>query len=225
MMSRNRKADTKMIDRLGEKFRRLIGTMIRGNEKRARKLVEIAGKEIPALGQSIVTQTLIEEMAQAQAIKNSVINSPSIVPGIGTIISFWLVGIEDFFLLDQSVTLILALCILSGVDLEDKQATEDFIIQVMGEVYGITDGAQASDADSISRDFVTRKLPQKYVDKGLNRGLRKIVYRVLPFKRRSRLLPVGFGLMMSAYHAYKTIVTVGRLSLKYMPGLKQGASE
>lgn len=224
-MNSDRQFGTKMIDTLGERFRRLIHNLMRGNEKRARRLAEIAGREIPSLGRNIVTQTLIEEMAQTQAIKNSLINSPSIVPGLGTILSFWLVGLEDFFLLDQSVTLILALCILNGIDLEDKQAIEDFIIQVIGEVYGITDGLQNWDADSISRAFVTKKLPQKYVDKGLNRGLHKIVYRVLPFKRRSRLLPVGLGLMMSAYHAYNTIVTVSRLSLKYMPRLKQEARD
>ena len=221
MMNRDRTLGPKMIDSLGGRFRRLIHNLMRGNEKRARVLAGIAGREIPSLGQSIVTQTLIEEMAQTQAIKNSLINSPSIVPGVGTLLSFWLIGVEDFFLIDQSVTLILALFILNGIDLEDKLATEDFIIQVIGEVYGITEGVQDSDADSISRDLMTRKLPQKYVDMGLNRGLHKIVHRVLPFKRRSRLLPVGFGLMMSAYHAYNTIVKVGRLSLKYMPSLKQ----
>jgi len=223
MMNSNRQMGPKMIDSLGERFRRLICTLIRGNEKRARRLAEITRREIPSSGQEVVIQTLIEEMAQSQAIKNSLINSPSIVPGLGTVLSFWLVGIEDFFLLDQSVTLILALCILSGINQEDKHLTEDFIMQIIGEVYGITNGAQDKDVHSISRDFMTRKLPQKYVDIGVNRGVRKIVHRVLPFKRRSRLLPVGVGLMMSAYHAYSTIVKVGSLSLKKMSRLRQEA--
>jgi hypothetical protein len=221
MMNSDRQFGTKMIDTLGERFRLLIHNLMRGNEKRACRLAEIAEREIPSLGRSIVTQTLIEEMAQTQAIKNSLINSPSIVPGIGTVLSFWLIGVEDFFLLDQSVTLALALCILHEAPMDEPRVVEDFIIHVIGEVYGISDGGKDLDANSISRDLLTKKFPQKYVDKGLNRGLHRIVHRILPFKRRSRLLPVGFGLMMSAYHAYNTIVKVGRLTLKYMPSKKQ----
>ncbi|HOO39626.1 MAG TPA: hypothetical protein PLV78_15005 [Deltaproteobacteria bacterium] len=219
-MNSDRQLSTRMIDSMGERFRQLIGNLVQGNEKRARRLAEVAQREIPSMGQRVVIQTLIEEMAQTQAMRNSLINSPSIVPGIGTVLSFWLISVEDFFLLDQSVTLVLALCILHGVPMDESQAVEDFIIQVIGEVYGIRNGKEDPDADSISRDLMTKKLPQKYVDMGLNRGLHRFVRRILPFKRRSRLLPVGFGLMMSAYHAYNTIVSVGRLSLKYMPRLK-----
>ncbi len=167
----------------------------------------------------------IEDMAEAQALKNALINSPSIVPGIGTFLSFWLIGLEDFFLLDQSVTLILALCRLEGVPVEkNNRILEDFVIQILGQIYGITEGAKASDTNSISNDFMTRMLPRKYANVMMNRGLHKIVRRILPFKRRSRLLPVGLGLAMSAYNAYDRIVAVGQLALKNMGKLRQDVS-
>jgi hypothetical protein len=221
MVNQSRQIGPRVIDALGEQFRQLIGNLMRGNEKRAYRLVRIEQKENSSLSIMVTAQNLIEDMAQTQALRNSLINSPSIVPGIGTFLSFWLIGAEDFFLLDQSVTLILALCILNGVCLDDKKAVEDFIIQVIGEAYGIADSDKGIAANTISKDFLTKKLPQKYVNKGLNKGMRKLVHRVLPIKRRSRLLPVGLGLAMSAYHAYDTIVKVGQLSLKHMQRLKQ----
>lgn len=220
-MNQNRQIGQRVIDALGGQFRQLIGNLMRGNEKRAQRLVRIEQQDNPSSGIEVAAQNLIEDMAQTQALKNSLINSPSVVPGIGTFLSFWLIGVEDFFLLDQSVTLVLALCILNNVCLDDKKALEDFIIQVIGEAYGIADSGKEIAANTISKDFVTKKLPQKYVNKGLNKGMRKLVYRVLPIKRRSRLLPVGLGLAMSAYHAYDTIIKVGQLSLRHMPRLKQ----
>lgn len=221
MMNDGRQLGMRMIDTLDSRFRDFISNLMVGNEKRAYRLAELAKKELASSNLGVVTQNLIEEMAQAQAIKNSIINSPSIVPGLGTVFSLWLVGVEDFFLLDQGVTLILALCILNGIDIRDRQELEDVVIEIIGEVYGIIEKGSSTDAASIARDMVTRKLPRKYVNKGVNKGVHKIVHRLLPFRRRSRLLPVGFGLVMSAYHAYSTIVDVGRLTLRYIPRLKQ----
>lgn len=219
-MNRHRQLGPKVMDTLGDQFRSLVANLIKGNRKRAHSLAKIAREEIPSAGLSIAAQNLIEEMAQAQALKNSLINVPSIVPGIGTFLSVWLIGLEDFFLLDQSVTLIHALCILHGVDQDDSRAMEDFAIRMIGEVYGITGVDKGASPGVISKDFMTKMLPQKYLEMGMNRGLHKIAARILPIKRRSRLLPIGIGLSMSAYHAYHTIVSVGQLSLKQMPQLK-----
>ncbi len=175
-------------------------------------------------GSPVAVQGLIEDIAEAQALKNALINSPSISRGSAPL-SLWLIGLEDFFLLDQSVTLILALCRLEGVPVEkNNRILEDFVIQILGQIYGIAEGAKASDTNSISNDFMTRMLPRKYANVMMNRGLHKIVRRILPFKRRSRLLPVGLGLAMSAYNAYDRIVAVGQLALKNMGKLRQDVS-
>jgi len=224
-MKDNRQLGPRVTDTLGDQFRILVGNLIRGNEKKAESFAHRAKKEIADVGSAVTVQNLIEDMAQTQALKNALINSPSIVPGIGTFLSFWLVGLEDFFLLDQSVALILALCKLEGIPVEEKyEALEDFIIKLLGQTYGIVDNKEGANIRSISNDFMTIMLPRKYANMVLNKGVHKIVRRILPFKRRSRLLPVGLGLSMSAYNAYDRIVTVGQLTLKNMGKFKHDIS-
>jgi len=225
MMEGERQFMPRVSDSLGGQFRILIRNLVRGNEKKALSIAQRTTGLAEDTGSPVAVQGLIEDMAEAQALKNALINSPSIVPGIGTFLSFWLIGLEDFFLLDQSVTLILALCRLEGVPVEkNNRILEDFVIQILGQIYGIAEGAKASDTNSISNDFMTRMLPRKYANVMMNRGLHKIVRRILPFKRRSRLLPVGLGLAMSAYNAYDRIVAVGQLALKNMGKLRQDVS-
>ena len=126
-----------VLDTLGDRFLLLIGSLIRGNRKRALMLARDAGKRSQGSSAAIVSQNLIEEMAQAQAVKNSLINLPSVVPGLGTIISFSLLGVENFFLLDQSIALILALCHIHGKDIEDQRAMEEFAVRAIAEVFGV----------------------------------------------------------------------------------------
>jgi hypothetical protein len=211
---------SEVLDALGDRFLLLVGTLIRGNRKRAFMLAGDAQRHAAGSNAGIVSQNLIEEMAQAQAVKNSLINLPSVVPGLGTIVSFSLVGVENFFLLDQSITLILALCRIHGKDIEDQQGMEVFAVKIIGEVFGVTSGDKEESSRSITRDYVTRLLPMKYFSRGMDRGMRKILYRLMPASRRTRLLPAGIGLGSSAMSAYDTIVNIGQSTLKHLPRLK-----
>ncbi|HHO77325.1 MAG TPA: hypothetical protein ENN05_12990 [Deltaproteobacteria bacterium] len=222
MMDSYRQLGPRVSETLGGQFRILIRNLIRGNQRNARSFAHRAKKEMADHGNAVTAQNIIEDMAQSQAMQNALINSPSIVPGIGTFLSFWLIGLEDFFLLDRSVKLVLALCGLEGIPVEEKnQALEDFIIKIIGQTYKIADYGTDPNTRTISNDIMTILLPRKYAGMVMNIGLHRIVRRILPFKRRSRLLPVGLGIGMSAYNAYDRIVAVGRLTLKNLSRLKQ----
>ncbi len=210
---------SEMLDALGERFLLLIGSLISGNRKRAAALVEEARRRAGGSHPGIMSQTLVEEMAQAQALKNSLINLPSVVPGLGTIVSFSLVGVENFYLLDQSVTLVLALCLIHGKDIEDRASIEDLTVKVIGEVFGVTNRETGEDSRSITRGYVSRLLPIKYFNRGVDRGMRRIIRRLVPMRSSSRLLPVGIGLGSSAVSAYDTIVNVGQATLRRMARL------
>jgi hypothetical protein len=199
---------------INDQFRALIINLIRGNTKKAKSLADTARKDIMLNGERIAFQNLIEEMAQGQALRNSFINLPSIVPGIGTIISIALMSVEDFFVLDQGVRLFLTLCLLRGINLEDRTKLEDMVIGVLGEAYGLDLSGKKSNSDEIIKKFMTAMFPQRYVNIGVSRGVRKFLQRLLPFRRKSRLLPAGFGIIMSAVDAYETIVKVGQITLK-----------
>lgn len=218
-MNNDRTRGSDVLDILGDQFLLLMGNLVQGNMKRALRYADAARKEVEKSGMSIASQGLIEDLAQAQAVKNSIINSPSIVPGIGTILSFWLLGVENFFLLDQSVTLIIALCRLHGVSVDDRQAMERFAVEIVGEVFGIGTIEKKEDLRAISKEYVTKTLPMKYVNSGVSSGMRKLFRRLLPFRSRSRLLPAGLGLGASALSAYETLVNVGQTTLKNIPKL------
>ncbi|HNR51804.1 MAG: hypothetical protein BWZ01_01941 [Deltaproteobacteria bacterium ADurb.BinA179] len=211
-----------VLDTLGDRFLLLIGSLIRGNRKRALMLARDAGKRSQGSSAAIVSQNLIEEMAQAQAVKNSLINLPSVVPGLGTIISFSLLGVENFFLLDQSIALILALCHIHGKDIEDQRAMEEFAVRAIAEVFGVAHEGAEENFRSISRDYMTKLLPRKYFGRGVDRGMRKILSRLMPAGRRTRLFPAGIGLGSSAVSAYDTIVNIGQTTLRRLPRLEGG---
>jgi hypothetical protein len=216
---------SQVLDVLGDQFLLLVSNLIRGNMKRSLELAEKARAEAQTSGMSIACQGLIEDLAKAQAVKNSLINSPSIVPGLGTLLSFWLLGVENFFLLDQSVTLIISLCALHGAKVHDLKAMEKFAMQVVGEVFGIGNIDRKTDHHAISREYITKTLPGKYVNTGVNRGVRTLLRRLLPFKTGSRLLPAGLGLGASALNAYEVMVSVGQSTLKHLPRLLQDEKE
>lgn len=210
---------SEMLDALGDRFLLLIGSLISGNRKRAAALAEEARRHTGGSHPGIMSQTLIEEMAQAQALKNSLINLPSVVPGLGTIVSLSLVGVENFYLLDQSVALVLALCLIHGKDIEDQAAVKELTMRVIGEVFGVTNRETGDDSRSITREYVSRLLPMKYFNRGVDRGMRRILRRIVPMRSRSRLLPVGIGLGSSAVSAYDTVVNVGQAALRHLARL------
>jgi len=53
--------------------------------------------------------------------------------------------------------------------------------------------------------------------------VRKFLKRLLPFRRKSRLLPAGFGIVMSAVNAYEIIVKVGRITMARLDRERQPA--
>ncbi len=218
MMSAMNGNDTEILSAISGRFRRLITGLLKGNIKRARALAAQVRREIPADGEHVSFQNLIEDLAQGQAVRNAFINLPSAFPGIGTIISWALISLEDFFVLDQSVTLIMALYILHGLDPEDHEGMEEFAISVIGQAYGIETSGPGSDSKAYVQRFIIKLLPARYVNFGLARWVKVFMKRLLPFRRKSRLMPIGFGIVMSAWDAYDTIVKVGRFTLRELPG-------
>lgn len=210
-----------IVGAISERFRRLVRNLLKGNLKRARSLADRVRPGMHSQGAHIAFQNLIEDMAQEQALRNAFINIPSVVPGIGTIISWLLISVEDFYSLDQGITLILALSILSGLDPEDEQAMEDLAILVVGEAYGLGPSGPERDSSKVLHGIMTRLLPQRYVDISVAKYVKAFIKRLLPFKRKSRLLPAGFGIAMSLWHAYDTIVKVGRTALRELEGYER----
>ncbi len=218
-MSGDRIKGSLVFDLLNEQFLLLMANLIKGNRKRALQLADAARRDVGRTGLSIVSQSLIEELAQRQAVKNSLINLPSVVPGVGTILSFSLLGVENFLLLDQSVTLILSLCSLHGANIDDIDAMQELSVLVVGEVFGVSGIEKGENFRAISKEYVTRTLPGQYMGTGVSRGIRRMLRRLLPFRKGSRLLPAGLGLGASALNAYETMVNVGQTTLKHLPGL------
>ncbi|HVN70813.1 MAG TPA: hypothetical protein VMU10_02225 [Desulfomonilia bacterium] len=212
--------DAEIVSAISSRFRNLIRELLKGNIKRARELADIARNEIPCDGEHITFQNLIEEMAEGQAMRNSLINLPSAVPGIGTLISWMLISLEDFFVLDQSVTLILSLSLLHGLDPCDEAEMEKLAIGVIGEAYGIASRGPERDSSAFVKQFMIKLLPARYVNFGLTRWAKAFIKRLLPFRRKSRLLPAGFGILVSAWDAYDTLVKVGQIALRELSGKK-----
>ncbi len=208
-----------LLATVSDRFRRLIRNLIRGNMKKGRELADTIRKDLLADGERIAYQNFIEKMAQEQALRNAVINIPSIVPVLGTLISIGLMSLEDFYILDQGVRVILALSFLHDIDLKDEQMTEELVIGILGAAYGL-ETTKEKGHDALIKRLLISLVPQKYVNMGVSRGVKRFLKRLLPFRRRSRLLPVGFGLIMSAVNAYEIIVKTGQLTLKQMPAAK-----
>ena len=121
---------------------------------------------------------------------------------------------QNFLILDQSVTLILALCRLHGHDAAAVWI-EDFVIQVIGEAYNLVDDRDAVSIHDITRRYMTKELPQRYMNLGLNR----LLSRLFPYRSRFRLIPI-IGVAASAIGGYETIVTVGRDALQHLKHFK-----
>lgn len=200
----------------GEQLDLLVRNLVLGNRKRARRLAASTCAELATDDATLAARTLVENLAQQQALKNAAVNSPSIFPGIGTLISFGLLGVENFLMLDQSVTLILAICVLHDRDEEDGLLA-DFVIRVLGEAYGVVEDAPHTPSGDISERYATRILPEKVATRGINTSINRLSARMFPLRRQSRLLPVGFGLVVSGLDGYRTLTKVGDVALQRLP--------
>ena len=81
-----------IMQKMGTQFGVLIHHLVKGNMKKAGRLADSALNDTKVGDPGIVVQNLIETLAQEQAFKNGCLNLPSLFPGIGTLISFWLLG-------------------------------------------------------------------------------------------------------------------------------------
>lgn len=208
--SRRERLTMAILEKVGTRFEALVHHLVQGNTRKARRLVDTARRDLDTQDTGIISQNLIESLAQEQAFKNGGVNLPCIFPGLGTLLSFLLAGAENFLILDQSVTAILALWHLHGRG-DDSEQQEAFVIQVIGEAYELIDASVAAGTKDITRRYMTRELPQRYLNVGFNR----ILYRLFPPRRRLRLVPV-LGVFVSAYGGYHIVVSVGRIALKHL---------
>lgn len=201
-----------VLDKIGDQLGALIQNLIIGNTRKAKLRCALVQND-PTDDIGIKYQMLIEHMAQEQAIKSGFINLPSVFPGIGTLISFWLVGAENFLILDQCVTLIMTLLHLHD-KAGDEKAVEEAVMQIIGVAFKllddeVKDSCQAYHA--VTKRYMTRELPQKYANVGVNR----ILSRLFPYRKGFRLLPI-VGVMISAYDGYEVINRVGQTTLNYL---------
>jgi hypothetical protein len=187
----------------------LVHNLIKGNLNRAHKLSEHALESAGRYGMNISMQDAIEELANEQAFKSGIVNSPSIFPGLGTMISFFLLGTENFLILEQGVKLSLVLLFMSGYKKGDDNLEAE-VIRIIGEAYELVDSTDNVDINTITEQYVTRVLPPLY----LSRGFNKLLSRIFPTRNRFlKLLPV-FGIFYAAIEGYTMTVKVGQVSLK-----------
>lgn len=190
-------------------FGLLVHNLIKGNMNRARKLSKRASENAGRYGMNICMQDIIEELANEQAFKSGVVNSPSIFPGMGTLISFLLLGTENFLILEQGVKLTLILLLMNGFKDGDDNLEEE-IIRILGKAYELADDTDKADISTITEQYVTRVLPPKYLSKGFN----KLISKIFPTRNRFlKLLPV-FGIFYAALEGYSMTVKVGQVALK-----------
>lgn len=206
--------DMDIVGAVGRRLHSLIRSLLRGNARRARVLAGRVRDDTRIVGERIAVQNLIEDLAQGQAVRNAFISLPSAVPGIGTLLSWALISVEDFFIMDQCITLILALGHVHGLDPEDEAVMEELALLVIGEAYGLALPGTPLRSEGVIKGMVTQILPRKYVNSGSSRWVKALIRRALPFRRKSRLLPVGLGIVISAWYAYETVVKVGSITLR-----------
>lgn len=165
-MNRDRADGADLVNAVSRRFHDLVRSLVRGNVLRARSLAGRIREDARTSGEQIAVQNLIEDLAQGQAVRNAFINLPSVVPGIGTILSWVLLSVEDFYTLDQGITLILALSILHGLDPGNLQVMDELALNIIGEAYGLRLPGTDPDSQEVARGFMTRMLPGKYMNRG-----------------------------------------------------------
>lgn len=197
------------LNAVSGQFGILVHNLVKGNMSRAGRISRHALTNAERYGMNICMQDIIEELAYEQAVKSGVVNSPSIFPGAGTLISFFLLGTENFLILEQGVKLSLVLLMMNGF--ENKiDSLEDEVIRILGEAYGLVESTGIADPSRIKENYVTRVLPPQYLSKGFNR----LISRIFPTRNRFlKLLPV-FGIFYAAVEGYAMTVKVGQAALK-----------
>jgi len=97
---------------------------------------------------------------------------------------------------------------------------EKLAIGVIGEAYGIVSSGLERASSAFVKQFMIKLLPARYVNFGVTRWVKALIKQLLPFRRKSRLLPAGFGIMISAWDAYDTLVKVGQIALRELSGMR-----
>lgn len=210
-------------DALAQRFGSLVRDLVKGNMKRARRSAMRARERMASDGREVVLTRLIEEAAEAHAMRNALIALPSALPGPGTIVAWILMALEDFFTLDRIVTLALTLALLHGHDPLDVQGLESLALKAIGSAYGMGPGYSEDVSSRFAWRFVAGFLPRRYAQKGFNRWVKTLVRRFLGLRRKSRLLPAGIGVAIAAWDAYTVLIAAGTHTVKELS--KRGAGE
>ena len=95
VMKKDLRNEIDIVSTISGRFRTLIRNLVQGNTRMAHSIAEAARQGISTDGSRIAFQNLIEDMAQDQALRNALINLPSAVPGIGTLISLGLISVIE----------------------------------------------------------------------------------------------------------------------------------
>ena len=160
-----------MLKEINLQLQKLLLNMIRGNRRKSSAILASARKRHPAERPDQIAEAIIEELAEIQAVKNAMVNSPSVLPGVGTLIALGLMGIEDFFVLDQSIIMIMALHQLYDIPLEDDLRAQSSVIHILGQYYDVD---TSQDDETITRSVLAKVFPQRYAGKGLDKGMKRI---------------------------------------------------
>lgn len=197
---------------LGGRIDALVKGLVRGNVHRASVYAKRTRREAELVGKAVAMENLIEGMAETQALVNALINAPSALPGLGTAVAWLLIGVEDFYNLDRIVVLVLTIAIFNGHDPEDLDGLERIALSAIAGAYGIDSAGRDHTSTNVAWWLARKLLPARYARKGVNRWVKNLVRRLLPFRRKSRLLPGGLGILISAWDAYSLVVKAGRLA-------------
>ncbi len=150
---------------------------------------------------------MIEDEADEQAIKSALINLPSVVPGIGTLIAFVMMGAADFLILDDCIRLILSLRIVYGLPVDGQDENRERVMRVLSQALALDDTKPAG------QTLVGQVMPERYVSAFMNRGLTKVLSR-LTGRRGLKLLPAGIGVAVSAYGGQSAVRSIGAAALE-----------
>jgi hypothetical protein len=194
-----------LISELESGFERLVGELASGNLRKARRQARKAlAKNHGVWAASL---SLIGDEAEEQSFKSALLNLPSVVPGLGTLISFVMMGAADFLILDDCVRLILSLRIVYGLPVEGHEENRERVMRVLSQALELEDPQQAGQA------LVGQVMPERYVSAFMNRGLTKVLSR-LTGRRGLKLLPAGIGVAVSAYGGQRAVRRIGEAALE-----------
>lgn len=185
-------------------FVKLVGELAAGNLKKARRRARRSLEK--SSGPWAAAETLIDDEAEEQALKSAALNLPSVIPGIGTLIAFAMMGAADFLILDDCVRLILTLRVMYGLPVDDYAENREAVLRVLSQTLKLNDTHAAGQA------IVGQMIPQRYINAFMNRGLSNALTR-LTGRRGLKLLPAGIGVAVSAFGGQRAIRQIGEAAL------------